>query len=169
MLAGIKEIKSEYWENGDGMAKTIIIGSDHAGFEMKEFLIRHLKQEGFCIKDTGTFSEASVDFSPIAQAVAEEVGKDPQKQGILICGTGIGMSVMANKVAGIRAALVHDLFSAKATREHNDSNILCMGARVISDYMALEIAHIWLGTAFLGGRHEARIRYIAEYEQKQRK
>jgi len=136
------------------MQKTIVIGSDHAGFSMKTYLIHQLKQQGFCIEDKGTYSEESVDFS---------------KQGILVCGTGIGMSIMANKVPGIRASLVHDLFSAKATREHNNANVLCMGARVISPAMGWEIASVWLNTEFLGGKHERRIQYIADYEANKHK
>jgi len=146
------------------MQKTIVIGSDHAGFSMKTYLIHQLKQQDFCIEDKGTYSEDSVDFSPIAQLVAETVAGDDSKLGILVCGTGIGMSIMANKVPKIRASLVHDLFSAKATREHNNANVLCMGARVISSAMGWEIASIWLHTEFLGGKHERRIQYIADYE-----
>jgi len=146
------------------MQKIVVIGSDHAGFSMKVALIHQLEQQGFCVEDKGTYSEASVDFSPIAQVVAETVAADDSKRGILVCGTGIGMSIMANKVPGIRASLVHDLFSAKSTREHNNANVLCMGARVISAAMGWEIASVWLHTEFLGGKHGRRIQYIADYE-----
>ena len=146
------------------MSKIIVIGSDHAGFSMKQELIEKFKLAGFVIEDKGTYSEASTDFAPIAQAVGEIVASDANKRGILVCGTGIGMSIMANKIKGIRAALVHDLFSAKATREHNDSNVLCMGARIISADMGWEIASLWMDTAFSGGKHAKRIGYISEYE-----
>ncbi|MBP2629921.1 MAG: sugar-phosphate isomerase, RpiB/LacA/LacB family [Firmicutes bacterium] len=147
------------------MERTIVIGSDHAGFLMKQYLIQNLKKLGFVIEDKGTYSEESADFSPIAQLVAETVAADENKQGILVCGTGIGMSIMANKIPGIRAALVHDLFSAKATREHNNTNVLCMGARIISTAMGWEIASVWLNTDFLGGKHAKRIQYITDYEK----
>jgi len=146
------------------MSKIIVIGSDHAGFSMKQALIEKFKLAGFVIEDKGTYSEASTDFAPIAQAVGEIAASDENKRGILICGTGIGMSIMANKIKGVRAALVHDLFSAKATREHNDSNVLCMGARIISPDMGWEIASLWMDTAFSGGKHAKRIGYISAYE-----
>jgi len=147
------------------MERTVVIGSDHAGFLMKQYLIQNLKKLGFVIDDKGTYSVESTDFSPIAQLVAETVAADENKQGILVCGTGIGMSIMANKIPGIRAALVHDLFSAKATREHNNTNVLCMGARIISPAMGWEIASVWLNTGFLGGKHAKRIQYITDYEK----
>lgn len=147
------------------MERTVVIGSDHAGFLMKQYLIQNLKKLGFVIDDKGTYSEESTDFSPIAQMVGETVAADENKQGILVCGTGIGMSIMANKIPGIRAALVHDLFSAKATREHNNTNVLCMGARIISPAMGWEIASVWLNTEFLGGKHAKRIQYITDYEK----
>ena len=146
------------------MKPTIVIGSDHAGFMMKAFIVKKLREEGFLVEDLGTDSEESVSFAEIARPVATAVAASEQKRGILICGTGIGMSIMANKVKGIRAALVHDLFSAKATREHNDSNILCMGARIISEAMGWEIAHTWLHTEFLGGKYQQRLQFITDYE-----
>lgn len=148
-----------------GRGKTVVIGSDHAGYGVKSEIIRKLKVVGFEVEDLGTHSEAAADFTPIARAVAENVAVHAaDRMGILICGTGIGMSIMANKVRGIRAALVHDLFSARATREHNNSNVLCMGARVIAPAMAWEIAKLWLGTESLGGKHEHRIQLISDYE-----
>ncbi len=151
------------------MENIVVIGSDHAGFAMKQELIEKLKENGFVVEDKGTYSEESTDFSPIAQMVAETVAADERKRGILVCGTGIGMSIMANKIPGIRAALVHDLFSAKATREHNNTNVLCMGARIISPAMSWEIASVWLHTDFLGGKHAKRIQYIADYEENKTK
>jgi ribose 5-phosphate isomerase B len=151
------------------MKKIVVIGSDHAGFLTKEYLVQKLTEQGFIIEDKGTDSEASIDFPPIAQMVAEEVAADENKKGILVCGTGIGMSIMANKILGIRAALVHDLFSAKATREHNNTNVLCMGARIISSAMSWEITSVWLNTEFLGGKHAKRIQHIADYEKNRAK
>lgn len=146
------------------MDQCVVIGSDHAGFAVKEYLVGRLSKAGFTVEDMGTHGEAPADFAPIARRVAENVAAHAGKQGILLCGTGIGMSIMANKVKGVRAALVHDLFSAKATRAHNDTNVLCMGARVVAPEMAWEIAVAWLREAFLGGKHARRVAYIAAYE-----
>lgn len=149
------------------MKPIIVIGSDHAGYAMKQFLIKNLEEEGYLIEDKGPFSGEAVDSASYAVAVSEEVAAHAEeKKGILICGTGIGMSMMANKIKGIRASLVADLFSAKMTRAHNDANVLCLGARIISDYMAWEIAKIWLATAHLGGKYAKRVQYMMEYEIK---
>jgi ribose 5-phosphate isomerase B len=137
----------------------IAIGADHGGYEYKQEIIKHLTN--FEIKDFGTFSNDSCDYPEFAKQVAKEVAAGNYDRGILICGTGIGMSICANKFKGIRAALCSDTFSAKATREHNDSNILCMGARVIDLPLALEITDIWLNTPFSGEeRHKRRIGMI---------
>ncbi len=148
------------------MEEKIVIASDHAGYKMKNFLIEHLSKQGFKIEDLGPNSDDAVNFAVYAKLVAEAVSQGKAEKGILVCGTGIGMSIMANKVSGIRAALVHDLFSAKATRQHNNSNVLCMGARIISEFMGLEIAEIWLKTDFLGGKYAKRLDVIADYEAK---
>lgn len=148
------------------MKKVVVIGSDHAGFSLKNDLIKFLHSHHIEVEDMGTYNEDSVNFATIAQDVAKNVAANKDKKGILVCGTGIGMSMMANKIVGIRAALVHDLFSAKATREHNDANILCMGARIIAPAMAVEIMKVWLDTEFLGGKYGERIRLIEDYEQK---
>ena len=127
------------------MKKTIVIGCDHAGFKMKNFLIEKLREEGYTVEDKGTYSEESVDAGEFAVKVCEDVAANlDTKYGILICGTGIGMSMMANKVAGIRASLVSDLFSAQMTRAHNNANVLCMGARIIAEAMAWEFTKVWL-------------------------
>ena len=145
---------------------TVVIGSDHAGLHMKEFIKEKLHGAGYMIIDKGTYDEESVDAGVYAIAVGKDVASDPiGKKGILICGTGIGMSINANKVNGIRAALVSDLFSAKMTRAHNDTNILCMGARVIAESMAWEITKIWLTTEFLGGKYAKRVESTIEYER----
>ena len=138
----------------------VIIGSDHGGFNLKSAIVQHLEDKGIDVKDVGPFDTDSVDYPDYAKPVAEAVQDSEYDRGILVCGTGIGMNIAANKHKGIRAALVHDTFSAHATREHNNSNILCMGERVIGTGLALDIVDIWLETEFEGGRHERRIEKI---------
>ena len=139
----------------------IAIGSDHGGFELKNALIKHLEQRGLAYKDFGTYSEASCDYPAYARAVANAVASGECERGILICGTGIGVSITANKVPSIRAALCGDCFSAEATRQHNDANILCMGARVVGAGLALKIADTYLDTPFSNDpRHIRRISQI---------
>ncbi|MDQ0257184.1 ribose 5-phosphate isomerase B [Evansella vedderi] len=142
----------------------VAIGSDHGGYELKGEIIELLKEMGIEYKDVGCECSDSVDYPDYGLPVAEMVANREVDRGILICGTGIGMSIAANKVKGVRCALVHDLFTAKVTREHNDTNVLAMGARVIGPGLATEIARTWLGTEFQGGRHARRIEKIAEYE-----
>ena len=143
----------------------IAIGSDHAGFEMKEVLKQHLIDRGYSVTDVGTFSDASCDYPDFAVEVADRVVAKEADKGVLICGTGIGMSMAANKVPGIRAAVVGDAFSAEATRSHNDANVLCMGARVISEEEALQFLDIFLDTPFSEG--ENHIRRIGKLERSQ--
>lgn len=138
----------------------IAVGSDHGGFEYKEQILKHLKELGFECIDVGTYSTDSCDYPLIARAVAEKVTTGEVNRGILICGTGIGMSIVANKVKGIRAALCGDTFSARASRAHNNSNILCLGERVIGINLALDIVDIWLKSEFEGGRHQRRVDMI---------
>lgn len=140
----------------------VIIGSDHGGFNLKSAIVQHLEDKGIDVKDVGPFDADSVDYPDYAKPVAEVVQNGEYDRGILVCGTGIGMNIAANKYKGIRAALVHDTFSAHATREHNNSNILCMGERVIGAGLALDIVDIWLETEFEGGRHERRIEKIEQ-------
>lgn len=136
----------------------VIIGSDHGGYALKQEIIEHLKSRGFEVTDVGTHSEESCDYPIYAKPVAEAIQKGEAELGILVCGTGIGMSMAANKEKGIRAALCHDTFSAKATREHNDANILCMGARVVGPGLALMIVDTFLDTPFSNDeRHIRRI------------
>jgi ribose 5-phosphate isomerase B len=143
----------------------IAIGSDHGGIHLKGEILQYLVDLGIEHTDFGTYSDQSCDYPDFVIPVTESVVRGEFDRGILICGTGIGMSIAANKVHGIRAALCHDCFSAKATREHNDSNVLCMGERVIGRGLALEIVKIWLETAFTGGRHQQRINKISEIER----
>ncbi|MEK3857539.1 ribose 5-phosphate isomerase B [Cytobacillus sp. FSL H8-0458] len=144
----------------------IAIASDHGGLNLREEIKNLMDEMGIEYEDFGCECETSVDYPDYALPVAEKVAEGEFDKGILICGTGIGMSISANKVKGIRCALVHDVFSAKATREHNDSNILAMGERVIGPGLAREIAKVWLSTDFEGGRHENRVGKITAYETK---
>jgi ribose 5-phosphate isomerase B len=142
----------------------IVLASDHGGFELKEIVKEYLNSEGYDIKDFGTFNPESVDYFDYGVKAAESVAKGEADKGIVICGTGIGISITANKVKGIRCALCHDVYSAEMTRAHNDSNVLAMGGRVIGRDLALRIVKAWLETDFEGGRHERRINKISEYE-----
>jgi ribose 5-phosphate isomerase B len=135
----------------------IAIGSDHGGYDLKEKIKELLDERGIEYKDFGTDSTDSVDYPDYASLVSKAVAAEEYDKGILICGTGIGMSMAANKVPGIRAALCHDVFSARATREHNDANVLTMGSRVIGSELALAIVNAWLDAEFDGGRHQRRI------------
>lgn len=138
----------------------ISIGADHGGFELKDKVVEHLKKQNIEVIDRGTIGSESVDFPDFSKLVTKDVQEQTSDLGILICGTGIGMSIVANKQKGIRAALVGDVFSAKATREHNNSNVLCLGARVTGDSLALMIVDTWLNAEFEGGRHIHRIEKI---------
>ncbi|MGI5824365.1 MAG: ribose 5-phosphate isomerase B [Bacillota bacterium] len=142
----------------------IAIGSDHAGFGLKEVIKKHLEELGYEYKDFGTFDESSVDYPDYAFYVGKAVQSGEYERGILVCGTGIGMSITANKISGIRCALCHDVFSAKATRQHNDSNVLAMGARVIGNTLALKVLDAWLEAEFEGGRHARRVDKISNIE-----
>jgi ribose 5-phosphate isomerase B len=143
----------------------IAVGADHGGFKHKEAIRKHLIGRGFEVKDFGTYSEESMDYNDVAVKVAEGVRDGLFDRGILVCGTGVGMSIMANKVDGVRAALVHDLFTAEATRLHNDTNVLAMGGRVIDEDLALRITDIWVDTAFSGEeRHVRRVEKINHYK-----
>ena len=146
----------------------IAIGCDHAGVEMKKAIIEALTEKKYEIEDLGT-DGAPCDYPIIAEAVCELIVSGKCERGILICGTGIGMSMAANKIKGIRAALCSDSFSARFTRLHNDANVMCLGARVLGTGLACELAEIFLSTDFEGGRHQRRINLIAGLEEKNRK
>ncbi|MEC9485099.1 MAG: ribose 5-phosphate isomerase B [Candidatus Izemoplasma sp.] len=142
----------------------IALGADHGGFELKEAIKKFLKEKGFDVTDMGPETQDSVDYNDYAVKVAEGVRDKKFDRGILVCGTGIGMSIMANKIKGIRAALVHDVFTAEATRLHNDSNVLTMGGRIIGKDLALKIVDVWVNTEFSGvERHERRVNKINNY------
>ena len=138
----------------------IAIGCDHGGFELKGHIMEHLKEKGIEFKDYGTYSEASVDYPDCAKPVCEAVQNCTAERGILICGTGIGISIAANKYKGIRAALCSDVYSAKMSKQHNNANIICLGGRVTGRELAFMIIDTWLETEFEGGRHENRIAKI---------
>lgn len=144
----------------------IAIGSDHGGFELKQEIINFLKKiADIEVTDCGASSKESVDYPDYAKKVSEAVSKGSLDRGILICGTGIGMSIAANRFPGVRAALCHDHFTAEMSRLHNDSNVLVLGERVIGKGVALEIVKTWLDTKFEGGRHQKRLEKICEIEQ----
>ncbi|MFD2044418.1 ribose 5-phosphate isomerase B [Ornithinibacillus salinisoli] len=142
----------------------VIISGDHAGMTIRNEVKNLLDEMGITYEDSGCSCETSVDYPDYALPAAQRVASGEFDRGILICGTGIGMSITANKVKGIRCALTHDVYSAKLTRQHNDSNMIAMGERVIGPGLAREIAKVWLETDFDGGRHANRIGKIAEYE-----
>lgn len=144
----------------------IAVGSDHGGYNLKEEIKSWLEEKGHSLVDFGTYSRESCDYPGIAQAVARSVAAGEAERGIIICGTGIGVSIAANKVSGVRAALCHDTFSARASREHNDANILTMGERVIGPGLARDIVEIWLSTDFQGGRHQRRVDQVMAIENK---
>lgn len=143
----------------------IVIGCDHGGLEHKDAIVAHLKEQGHEVLDCGIYELASVDYPDIAKKVCSEITNGNYERGILVCGTGIGMSIAANKIKGIRAACCSDHFSAKYTRLHNDSNVLCMGGRVIGIGVAIELAELFIGTDFEGGRHANRVAKIKEIEE----
>jgi len=144
----------------------IAIGSDHAGYELKAEIIEYLKQNGYEVRDYGTCDCNSVDYPDYGLAVAEAVKDGICEKGIIICGTGLGISIAANKVPGIRAAVCTDTYSARMSREHNDANILSLGARVVGAGLALDIVDVWLKSEFQGGKHKKRIDKIAAIEKK---
>ena len=149
------------------MKRTIYIGADSAGFPLKEEVREHLVSAGYTVVDLGTDSTASVHYPEYAMKVCEAVKANAENAfGILICGTGIGMSMCANKYNGIRAALCSDTYSARLTRQHNDANVLCMGARVIGSCLALDIVDSFLGAEFEGGRHAVRVGMMKDIENK---
>lgn len=143
-------------------ALRVAIGSDHAGLGLKQLLGELLERQGYDVQDLGTWSTQSCDYPLFAEAVALAVARGQARFGLLVCGTGQGMAMTANRIPGVRAAVVGDTFSARASREHNDSNVLCLGARVTGPGLAEEILQAWLSTSFAGGRHLARTELMAQ-------
>lgn len=144
----------------------VAIGADHGGYELKETIKAYIKDKGVEVIDMGTNSDASVDYPIYGQAVAEKIASEEADLGILICGTGLGMSYVANKVKGIRCACVSDVFSAEMSRLHNNANVLSMGARVVGLGLAMKIVEAFLGTEFEGGRHNKRVDMVTAVEDK---
>ena len=143
----------------------IAIGSDHVGYSLKEELKSFLSERGFSLMDCGTDSDASCNYPLFAHKVAEAVASGSCQRGILICGTGIGMSIVANKFPGVRAALATDEFMAQMAREHNNANVLVLGGRVLSADLAIRMVNVWLDTDYEGGRHQRRLDKIAQVEE----
>lgn len=151
-----------------GVIVQIAIASDHAGFRLKEAIREYLADKGVSYHDFGVYAAQSADYPDQALLVAEAVRAGECKQGILVCGTGLGMAISANKVAGIRAVVCHDTFSARMAREHNDANVLALGERVVGLGLALEVVAAFLGAEFLGERHAKRVAKIMAIEEKYR-
>ena len=145
----------------------IVIGSDHGGFELKKEVKAHLEEKGYEVVDVGTYTGESCDYPDIAKAGCEKIQSGECERGILICGTGIGISMAANKCKGIRAACCSDTFSAKYTMLHNDANVLCFGGRVVGAGLAIELVDAFLGVTFEGGRHQRRVDKIMALEKEQ--
>lgn len=144
----------------------LAIASDHAGLTLKTEVLSYLKQKKIDVLDLGVNDTSSVDYPDYAEKVASQVSEKKVDAGILICGTGVGMCITANKFKGVRAAVVSDVFSAKMSREHNDANVLCFGARVVDEARAKEIVDTWLGAKFEGGRHQGRVKKMSDWEKK---
>lgn len=149
------------------MLMKIALGADHAGYELKDQIKHHLQDQGIAVSDEGTSSPESVDYPDYALAVAHDVSRQRADLGILVCGSGIGMAIAANKVHGIRAAKVDTEYEAQMSREHNDANVLTLGARILKPDEALRIVDKWLATQFAGGRHERRVEKIAAIEKEE--
>jgi ribose 5-phosphate isomerase B len=145
----------------------IALGADHAGYQLKDQIKQHLEQQGISVRDEGTSSAESVDYPDYARAVAHDVSGQRADLGILVCGSGIGMAITANKVDGIRAANVNTEYEAQMSREHNDANVLTLGARILNADQAFLIVDKWLATQFAGGRHERRVEKIMAIEKEE--
>lgn len=146
----------------EDIKSTIIIGCDHAAYQLKEKIKELLVSKGYSVEDVGTHSETSVDYPDFGVQVASQVSDGTHQRGILMCGTGLGMSMVANKYSNVRAALCTEPFSASMSRRHNDSNILVLGGRITGEELAFEIVDVWLKTAFDGGRHQSRIEKFSQ-------
>ncbi|MBW2038675.1 MAG: ribose 5-phosphate isomerase B [Deltaproteobacteria bacterium] len=144
----------------------IAVACDHGGFHLKEDLVIFLRELGHEVEDLGSFGEGSVDYPDQGQEVAQRVSAGEVEGGVLVCGTGIGMSIVANKFPGVRAALVHHIYAARMAKEHNDANILVMGGRIVGSGLAREMVKTWLETEFQEGRHLPRLRKIEEIERR---
>jgi len=142
----------------------LAVGSDHAGLSLKTALVEHLRAQGHEVDDVGTHDNRSTDYPDYAAQVAHRVADGRAERGLLVCGTGLGMAIAANKVRGVRAVTVSDTFSAHASREHNDANVLCLGERVVGGGLARDILDTWMRASFEGGRHSGRLAKITALE-----
>jgi ribose 5-phosphate isomerase B len=165
----VVEVPEEQCSSVAGPDKTVAIGADHGGFSLKEALKPLVEELGFAVRDVGVYDTKPADYPDIAVKVADLVAAGAATRGILIDGAGIGSSMAANKVAGIRAALCYDKASARNSREHNDSNVLTLGARLLTQTQAEEVLRTWMATPFAGGRHQARVQKIMDIEQRYRR
>ncbi len=161
----IVEVPADQVDTSAPPDKIVALGSDHGGFELKEQLKPIFEELGLHVEDIGTHDEKPVDYPDIARAVAEIVAGGKATRGVIIDGAGIGSSIVANKFSGIRAALCYDKASARNSREHNDSNVLTLGGRLLTRSQAEDVLRVWLTTPFGGGRHAARVQKIAEIEK----
>ncbi len=143
----------------------VVVGSDHAGWPLKEVLVGYLRDRGIQVNDVGPENRAPVDYPDIAAVVGKKVACGAARRGILICGTGLGMAIAANKIPGVRACSCHDPYTARMSRAHNDCNILVLGGRTLSPLAAQEIVDVWLETPFEGGRHQNRLEKISRLER----
>lgn len=155
----------DYWTRGKEQKMKIVIGADHGGYEAKTAVLEYLTAQGYQVEDYGTYSEESCDYPDVAHKVGKAVAQEEFELGILICGTGIGMSLAANKVPGIRAALCQDTYSARMARAHNNSNVLCLGARVTGLGLMMDIVDTYVQGSFTGGRHARRVEKIEQVEK----
>ena len=162
----IVEVPEDQFETAAPAAQTVAIGADHGGFRLKERLKRLIEGLDLAVRDVGVHDEKPADYPDIAAAVAELVAAGTAARGVLIDGAGIGSCIAANKVPGVRAALCYDKASARNSREHNDSNVLTLGARLLTETQAEEVLRTWLATGFAGGRHQARVQKILDIEQR---
>jgi len=140
----------------------LLLASDHAGYALKQTLAAHLQARGVAFEDLGTFSPEAVDYPDFAHALARRVQREPETLGVLICATGIGMSIAANRHRGVRAALCHDAYTAEMARRHNNANVLCLGGKVLGEAVAKQILEVFLATPFDGGRHARRVAKLEE-------
>jgi ribose 5-phosphate isomerase B len=145
----------------------IAVGSDHAAFQHKQYIVRELREEGNEVQDFGAQSTEPYDYPDAARAVAKAVSSGTADRGVLMCGTGLGMCMTANKVHGIRAAACHDEYTTIMSRSHNDANVLCLGGRVMDPQKAMQLVHLWLKTPFEGGRHQRRVDKITKLEDEE--
>jgi RpiB/LacA/LacB family sugar-phosphate isomerase len=166
MPSALGEPMRPWSSNGIRSEMLTAVACDHGGFRLKEGLVTFLQEEGYTVEDLGCFDEGSVDYPDLGERVAQKVSTGEIQRGILICGTGIGMSIVANKFPRVRAALVHHVYAARMAKEHNDANILIMGGRIVGPGLAREMVRAWLEAEYQGGRHLSRLAKIEAIERR---